>query len=48
MKTNIQLKFRPSTSAGDRGTLYYQVRCDGISHQFVSSYRVKREEWDVR
>ena len=48
MKTNIQLNFRPSTSAEDRGTLYYQVRCDGISHQFVSSYRVKREEWDVR
>ena len=48
MKTNIQLKFRPSVVKGHRGALCYQVQCDGVSHQFTSHYRIDADEWDVR
>lgn len=48
MKTNIQLKFRPSVVVGNRGTLCYQIQYDNISHQFASPYRVNVNEWDVR
>lgn len=48
MKTNIQLKFRPSVVVGNRGTICYQIQYDNISHQFASPYRVNVNEWDVR
>lgn len=43
---SIKVKFRPSTVAGQEGSICYQVIHDRIPRQIASSYKVLPHEWD--
>lgn len=45
---SIKVKFRPSTSEGQEGSIYYQVLHDRKPRQINTSYRIFPEEWDER
>ncbi|MDE5871873.1 MAG: site-specific integrase, partial [Muribaculaceae bacterium] len=42
----IKVKFRPSTTAGKEGSIYYQVIHDRKPRQISTPYRVFRSEWN--
>lgn len=43
---NIKVKFRKSTVRGKKGTIFYQVCCQGKSVQISTNIHVKPREWD--
>lgn len=43
---SIKLKFRPSTVAGNQGTLYYQIIHKRKVRQLISNYHIFPAEWD--
>jgi len=46
--SSIKVKFRPSTSEGREGKIYYQIIHDRIVRQWYSDYNIFNEEWDFR
>lgn len=44
--TSIKVKFRPSTSEGRKGKIYFQVTHQRIVRQWYSNYRIFNYEWD--
>lgn len=46
--TSIKVKFRPSTSNGHDGKLYFQIIHERVVRQFGSDYRLFIDEWDCR
>ena len=43
---SIKVKFRPSTVAGNEGTIYYQIIHERKVRQLLTDYKVFRWEWD--
>lgn len=46
--TSIKVKFRPSTSEGREGKIYFQIIHERIVRQWYSDYKIFRNEWDSR
>lgn len=46
--TSIKVKFRPSSVAGQEGTIYYQIIHERKVRQLLSDYRIFMTEWDER
>jgi len=46
--TSIKIKFRPSTTKEDEGTLFIQVIHNRLVRQIKTSYRIHSHEWDER
>lgn len=46
--TSVKIKFRPSTVAGKKGVVYYQLIHDRIVRHINTSYRIFATEWDER
>ena len=46
--TSIKVKFRPSSVAGQEGTIYYQIIHERKVRQLISGYRIFMTEWDER
>ena len=46
--TSVKLKFRPSTSQGKEGALFFQVIHGREVRRIKSKYRIFSEEWDAR
>ena len=44
--STIKVKFRPSTVAGNEGTVYYQVIHERKTRQLLTDYKVFPAEWD--
>ena len=45
---SIKVKFRPSTTAGKEGVIYYQIIQNRVIRQLKTDYRVYREEWNEK
>lgn len=45
---SIKVKFRPSTSEGNEGTIYYQIIHKRTVRQWYSEYKVFIHEWDSK
>ena len=45
---SIKVKFRPSSVAGQEGTIYYQIIHERKVRQLLSGYRIFMTEWDER
>lgn len=43
---SIKVKFRPSSVAGNEGTIYYQIIHERMVRQLLSDYHVFPSEWD--
>lgn len=43
---SFKVKFRPSSVAGNEGTIYYQIIHERKVRQLVSDYKVYPSEWD--
>lgn len=43
---SIKIKFRPSTVADHKGTIYYQIIHERKPRQLLTDYRVFSNEWD--
>lgn len=43
---SIKVKFRPSTTAGKEGIIYYQIIQNRIIRQLKTDYRIFAEEWN--
>ncbi len=43
---SIKVKYRPSSVAGQEGSIYYQVLHDRVLRQISTFYKVLPEEWD--
>ncbi len=43
---SIKVKYRPSSVAGQEGSIYYQVLHDRVPRQISTFYKVLPEEWD--
>ena len=43
---SIKVKFRPSTVAGQEGTIYYQIIHERRVRQLLSDYKIFPSEWD--
>lgn len=46
--TSIKVKFRPSTTTGKEGTIYYQVIHKRVIRQLKTDYRIYADEWNER
>ena len=46
--TSIKIKFRPSSTAGKEGTIFYQLTHDSKVRQLQPGYRIHPYEWDAR
>lgn len=46
--TSIKVKFRPSTTKEDEGTLFIQVIHNRLARQIKTSYRIHSHEWDEK
>lgn len=44
--TSIKVKFRPSTSEGREGKIYFQIIHERIVRQWYSDYKIFSNEWD--
>lgn len=44
--SSIKVKFRPSTVAGNEGSIYYQIIHERKVRQLLTAYRIFSEEWD--
>ena len=42
---SIKVKFRPSTTAGKEGVIYYQIIQNRVIRQLKTDYRIHAEEW---
>ena len=42
----VKIKFRPSTVADERGTIYYQIIHRRVVRQFKTSFKLYPSEWD--
>jgi len=45
---SIKVKFRPSTSEGREGKIYFQVIHERIVRQWYSDFKIYTEEWDSK
>jgi len=45
---SIKVKFRPSTSQGKEGTIYYQIIHNRVIRQLKTDYRIFTHEWDAK
>lgn len=45
---SIKVKFRPSSSAGREGKIYFQVIHERIVRQWCSDYKISSDEWDAK
>ena len=43
---SVKIKFRPSTTDGGQGTLFYRVIHNRIARQQKTGYRLHADEWD--
>lgn len=48
MKTSINVKFRQSTIANKKGTIYYQIIHNRTVHQFTTHYKIFPTEWNFK
>lgn len=46
--TSIKVKFRPSTSEGREGKIYFQIIHERIVRQWYSEYKIFSNEWDAK
>ncbi len=46
--TSIKVKFRPSTSEGREGKIYFQIIHERIVRQWYSDFKIFSEEWDSK
>lgn len=46
--TSIKVKFRPSTTTGKEGTIYYQVIHKRVIRQLKTDYRIHADEWNEK
>ncbi len=46
--TSIKMKFRPSTTIGKEGTIYYQIIHNRVIRQLKTDYRIHAEEWSEK
>lgn len=46
--TNVKLKFRPSASRGNKGSISFLVTHEKLTFSIVSKYRIYQEEWDEK
>lgn len=46
--TSIKVKFRPSTTAGKEGVIYYQIIQNRVIRQLKTDYRIYAEEWNEK
>lgn len=46
--TSIKVKFRPSTSEGREGKIYFQIIHERIVRQWYSDYKIFSNEWDSK
>lgn len=44
--TSIKVKFRPSTSEGREGKIYFQVIHERVVRQWYTDYKIFSDEWD--
>lgn len=44
--TSIKVKFRPSSTIGKEGTIYYQIIHKRVIRQLKTDYRIYADEWD--
>lgn len=44
--TSIRVKFRPSSTIGKEGTIYYQIIHKRVIRQLKTDYRIYGDEWD--
>ena len=44
--SSIKVKYRPSTSSGKEGSIYYQIIHGRIVRQIKTEYRLFDTEWD--
>ncbi|MFR1236530.1 MAG: tyrosine-type recombinase/integrase [Barnesiella sp.] len=45
---SIKVKFRPSTTAGKEGVIYYQIIQNHVIRQLKTDYRIFEDEWNVK
>lgn len=45
---SIKVKFRPSTSEGHEGKIYFQIIHERIVRQWYSDYKIFSDEWDSK
>ncbi len=45
---SIKVKFRPSTTAGKEGVIYYQIIQNRVIRQLKTDYRIFAEEWNEK
>lgn len=43
---SIKVKFRPSTTAGKEGTIYYQIIQNRVIRQLKTDFRLFTHEWN--
>ena len=43
---SIKVKFRPSTTIGKEGTIYYQIIHKRVIRQLKTDYRIYTDEWN--
>ncbi len=43
---SIKVKFRPSSTIGKEGTIYYQIIHKRVIRQLRTDYRIYADEWD--
>ena len=43
---SIKVKFRPSSTIGKEGTIYYQIIHKRVIRQLKTDYRIYADEWD--
>mgnify|MGYP000780536408 FL=1 len=43
---SIKVKFRPSSTIGKEGTIYYQIINKRVIRQLRTDYRIYADEWD--
>lgn len=46
--TSIKVKFRPSTSEGHEGRIYFQIIHERVVRQWYSGYKIFSNEWDSK
>lgn len=45
---SVKVKFRPSTTTGKEGTIYYQIIHNRVIRQLKTDYRIFTHEWDAK
>lgn len=45
---SIKVKFRPSTTEGKEGTIYYQVIQNRVTRRLKTDYRLFKHEWNEK